>query len=328
MADDYSLHPTGLVTLEQIRDAAERIRGFARETPLLPLALPGGASVRVKCENLQQIGAFKFRGAYNMVSRLSDEQRARGVITYSSGNHGQAVARSAQLVGIPSVIVMPTTAPTVKVEGARACGAEVIFEGTTSLERKARAETEAASRGMTMIPPFDHEEIIAGQGTVGLEILEAWPEVERVAVPIGGGGLASGVATALKRSRPSIEVVGVEPAGAAKMLASIRAGQPVTLASCRSIADGLLPVRPGDLTFAHVRAFVDRIVTVEESEIADMVGWLFRQARLVVEPSGAVSLAGLNKIVAEEKAPRRSVAVLSGGNIGLDDLRRLSEEPR
>jgi threonine dehydratase len=314
-----------LVSLDAIRDAAVRLRDVARRTPLVASALPGEPEVLLKCENLQLVGAFKFRGAYNMVSRLSVEARRRGVITYSSGNHGQAVALSARLLDAPAVIVMPTTAPAIKVEGARSYGAEVIFEGTTSLDRKARAEAEAAARGLTMIPPFDHEWIIAGQGTVGLEIVEDRPDVAEVFVPVGGGGLLSGVATAVKRTQPSVRIVGVEPAGAAKMLASRAAGGPVTIPRAASIADGLLPVRPGDLTFAHASAFVDELITVEDHEIADATLWLFRHAKLVVEPSGATSFAGLRKAASSRSGA--SVAVLSGGNISLETLRKLAEPP-
>ena len=309
-----------LVSLDDIREAARRLDGVARLTPLVPVALPDDPPVHLKCENLQLVGAFKFRGAYNMVSRLDPDARIRGVITYSSGNHGQAVALAAKLLNAPSVVVMPVTAPRIKIEGARAHGAEVLFEGTTSLERKRRAEIEAAARGLTMVPPFDHPWIIAGQGTIGLEILRQRPDVESVFVPIGGGGLIAGVATAIKRTRPEVRMIGVEPAGASKMLASRRAGRPVTLERTASIADGLLPLRPGDLTFAHTNAFVDEIVTVEDTEIAATVLWLFRQAKLVVEPSGATAVAGLMRAAAQRPLEGPAVAVLSGGNIDLDTL--------
>jgi threonine dehydratase len=262
------------------------------------------------------MGAFKIRGAYNMVAQLSLEQLTRGVITYSSGNHGQAVAMAAQMLGAPAVIVMPTTAPAVKVEGARSYGAEIIFEGTTSLHRQARAEQEAAARGLTMVPPVDHERIIAGQGTVGLEILDQCPDVAVVYLPMGGGGLVSGAAAAIKQLKPSVRIVGVEPEGAPKMTRSLAAGHPVTLESSASIADGLMNLRPGNITFEHVQAFVDEAVMVSEAQIAAAVAWLFRNARLVVEPSGAVTaaaiMAGLGG-AAEAKGP--VVAVVSGGNV-------------
>src|SRR3954451_7041415 len=218
-----------LVSLKDIEAARERIRSVARVTPLVDVSLAAGRPLWLKCESLQPGGAFKIRGAYNMVAQLTSDQRSRGVITYSSGNHGQAVALAARSVGAPAVVVMPTTAPAIKVDGARAFGAEVIFEGTTSADRRTRAEAEAAARGLTMVPPFDHEWIIAGQGTLGLEILEQQPDVAAVVVPIGGGGLAAGVAAAIKQTRPAVNVIGVEPAGAAKMRASLDAGHPVTL---------------------------------------------------------------------------------------------------
>ena len=309
-----------LVTLDEIKAARERIKSAARYTPLIDVPYPPASTsdlrLRLKCENFQPMGAFKIRGAFNMISQLPKENLERGVITYSSGNHGQAVALAAKTIGAPAVIVMPTTAPAVKVEGCKSYGAEVIMEGTTSLDRQRRAEKEAAERGLTIVPPFDHRQIIIGQGTMGLEILEQCPEVATVVVPVGGGGMASGVATAIKLSKPDVRVIAVEPAGAPKMTKSIEAGHPVTLPSSSSIADGLMNLRPGDLTFAHIRAFVDEVVTVDEKAIANTVGWLFRNARLVVEPSGAVTTAavalGLGHIDIR-KGP--VVAVVSGGNV-------------
>ena len=267
------------VTLEEIRAAADRVSKIARVTPLLDVSSMSNRRLLLKCENLQPGGAFKIRGAYNMVSRLSPDERRRGVITYSSGNHGQAMALAARELGAPAVVVMPKNASRIKVEGARSFGAEVIFEGTTSVERRERAEREALARGLTMVPPFDHPWIIAGQGTAGLEILDQCPEVASVFVPIGGGGLAAGVAAAIKLTRPEIKVIGVEPEGATAMKQSIDAGHPVTLPKTETIADGLMPVRPGDLTFAHVRRFVDDIVTVTDLQIADAVLWLFDRRR-------------------------------------------------
>ena len=273
--------------------------------------------LRLKCENLQVGGAFKIRGAFNMAAGLPEDRRRAGLMTYSSGNHGLAIALTARLLDVPAVVVMPTTAPAVKVEGARSLGAEVMFEGTTTIERKARAEREAAARGMTIVPPFDHEQIIAGQGTIGLEVLEQCPDTGTVYVQMSGGGLISGIATALKRLRPEIRVVGVEPAGAARMTASLAAGHPVTIRSIESIADGLLAVRPGDVTFRHIQAFVDRVVTVEDPAIEESVRWLFTHAKLVAEPSGAITLAAIR---ADAEAGRLNlgapvVAVISGGNV-------------
>jgi len=310
-----------LVSLDAIRNAAHRIRPVARVTPLHDVSLAAGFPLRLKCENLQPAGAFKIRGACNMLMQLPDEARRRGVITYSSGNHGQALALAAKLTGAPAVIVMPTTAPAIKVEGVRSFGAEVIFEGTTSAHRRARAEAEAAARGLTMVPPFEHPWIIAGQGTCGLEIVEQCAELSSVYVQIGGGGLISGVAAAIKRLKPSVRIVGVEPAGAAKMKASREAGHPVTMERTASIADGLMPVRPGDLTFAHVQAFVDDLVTVEDAAIAEAVVWLFHHAKLVVEPSGAAAVAAVLRVGTFAGAHEgMTVAVLSGGNIALETL--------
>ena len=318
----------GLVTLEQIREARERIRPIARVTPMVDVSAAARRPLYLKCESLQPGGAFKIRGAYNMVAQLTPDQRRRGVITYSSGNHGQAVALAARELGAPAVVVMPTTAPAIKVEGARAFGAEVIFAGTTSADRRARAEAEAAARHLTMVPPFDHEWIIAGQGTAGLEILEQRPDVGGVVVPIGGGGLAAGVAAAIKASRPDVRVVGVEPAGAAAMKASLDAGQPVTLPNTASVADGLMPVRPGDLTFAHARAFLDAIVTVEDDRIVDAVLWTFANAKLVAEPSGAASVAAVLG-GAVDRAVRIEgpiVAIVSGGNLAVEALAAFSQD--
>ncbi len=308
-----------LVALSDIQQAAARIRPVARVTPLLDLslALPDASGVRpllVKCENLQPAGAFKIRGAYNMLSRLGAAERQCGVVTYSSGNHGQSLALAAHLLGIHALIVMPTTAPAVKVAGAKRYGAEVVFEGTTTLERKARAEAEAGARGLTMIPPFDHPWIIEGQGTIGLEILDQCPEVETIYVQVGGGGLISGIAAATKRLKPAAHVVGVEPAGAPKMSTSLAAGMPVTLAKTASVADGLMAVRPGDITFPHVQALVDEVVTIEDPAILDALRWLFHEAKLVVEPSGAITVAAALAGLAR-KGGGPAVAVLSGGNV-------------
>jgi threonine dehydratase len=315
-----------LLSLDEIRAAAARIAGVARVTPLIEareLAAWGGSDavpLLLKCENLQVGGAFKIRGAYNMAAGLPESIRRAGLLTYSSGNHGLAIALTARRLGIPAVIVMPTTAPMVKVEGARALGAEVLFEGTTTIERRARAEAEAARRGLTIVPPFDHLQIAAGQGTIGLEILDQCPATATVYVQMSGGGLISGVATALKRLRPSITVVGVEPAGAARMTASLAAGHPVTIPMTPGIADGLLAVRPGDVTFPHVRAFVDRVVTIDDQAIVGALQWLFREAKLVAEPSGAITVAAA---LADGAAGRLdptgpAVAVISGGNVERD----------
>ena len=311
-----------LVTLDEIRAAAGRIRGVARRTPILEVVIDdrrGGrsgppASLALKCENLQPMGAFKIRGAGNMLAQLPPEARAAGVITYSSGNHGQAVALVAQRLGIHAVIVMPETTPRVKVDGVRRYGAETIFAGTTSLHRRTRAEAEAAARGLTMVPPFDHPWIIAGAGTCGLEILEQYPQVTTIYVPVGGGGLISGIATAAKQMRGGVRVVGVEPEGAPKMSTSRAAGHVATLEKTSSIADGLLAVRPGELTFEHVQAYVDDVITVPDAAIAAAVQWLFAEAKLVAEPSGAAAVAGAFQMEGGAGGPGW-VELISGGNV-------------
>jgi threonine dehydratase len=319
---------TTLTTLDNIRQAAERINTIARVTPLVDVSDPAGRPFFLKCENLQPSGAFKIRGAYNMVAQLSPAQRAAGVITYSSGNHGQAMALAAKTLGAPAVVVMPTTAPQIKIDGAKAFGAEVILAGTTSSDRRARAEAEAAARGLTMVPPFDHGWIIAGQATAGLEILRQQPDLAAVLVPIGGGGLIAGVAAAIKLSKPDVMVIGVEPAGAAAMKASVDAGHPVTLARTETIADGLMPVRPGDLTFAHVQRFVDRVITVEDLDIAKAVLWIFANAKLVAEPSGAATTAAVlsGAFDAAVRVTGPIVAVVSGGNMAPARLGELSAQ--
>jgi threonine dehydratase len=319
-----------LVSLDAIRAAADRIRSIARRTPVLDVSDLAGRPLLLKCEPQQPGGAFKIRGATNMLMRLTEDARHRGVITYSSGNHGQAVALAASRLHGPAVVVAPTTAPAIKVAGMKRWGAEVILEGTTSAQRRARAEQEAAARGLTMVPPFDHEWVIEGQGTTGLEILEQVPDVDVVVVPVGGGGLISGVAAAVKQSKPNVKVVGVEPAGAPKMSKSIAAGHPITLDTTSSIADGLMPVRPGDITFEHVRAFVDEVVTVTDEQIARAALWLFYEAKQVVEPSGAATVAATlwpaaGQILANKTL--KAVAILSGGNVSPQTLAGLEGGP-
>jgi threonine dehydratase len=317
-----------LVTLSAVRDAAKRIQSIARRTPVLDVSDLAGRPLWLKCEPQQPGGAFKIRGATNMLMRLPPDALRRGVITFSSGNHGQAVALAASRLGAPAVIVMPTTAPAIKIAGVKRWGAEVVLEGTTSVQRRVRAEAIAADRGLTMVPPFDHEWIVEGQGTCGLEILEQVPGVHTIVVPVGGGGLVSGVAAAVKQSHPNVRIVGVEPAGAAKMSASLAAGHPVTLESTQSIADGLMPVRPGDITFEHVRKFVDAMVTVDDGLIARAALWLFHEAKQVVEPSGAATVAAVLWPAEGSPLADRSikvVAILSGGNIAPSTLAELGE---
>ncbi|GMV05582.1 MAG: serine/threonine dehydratase [Gemmatimonadota bacterium] len=316
----------GLVGLTEIESAARRLAGVAVRTPLLPAHAVSdavGAEVRLKCENLQRAGAFKIRGAFNFVSQLSDEQVAGGIITYSSGNHAQAVALTGRLRGIRAVVVMPTTAPRVKVEGTKRLGGEVIFEGTTSLERKRRAEAIAEEEGLVMVPPFDHRHIIAGQGTVGLEIARDWADVDFVLAPIGGGGLASGVAAAVKRMLPHARVVGVEPEGAASMRAALDNGAPTMLDRSESIADGLLPVITGELTFEHARELMDDVVTVSDDAIREATALLVLRQKLVAEYSGAATTAALLEGKLDAKGARVA-AVISGGNLDPSLLASLS----
>ena len=306
-----------LVELASIREAQERIRPVVVRTPLYPadvLTREVGSGVRLKLESLQRTGSFKFRGAYNFVAQLAEDLRSNGVITYSSGNHALAVALSAQLHGVTAVVVMPTTAPHVKRDGAARLGAEVVLEGTTSLDRGAKAESLAAERGLVMVPPFDDPAIIAGAGTVGIEIAEDWDEFESVLVPIGGGGLCSGTAAAIRRLRPDVRILGVEPTGGASMRAAIDAGGPVTLDSTQSIADGLLPVRTGRLTYEHVRELVDDVVLVDDDAIRDAASLLFHELRLVVEFSGAATVAALRGGQVGSGGGGL-VAVVSGGNV-------------
>lgn len=302
------------MTLEEIRGAAERIRGVVRRTPLLPVdAEASRAPVRLKCENLQRGGAFKLRGAYNFIACTPEERRGRGVITYSSGNHGRAVAQAAAELGVSAVVVVPVDIPRIKEEGIRDLGAVIVKEGTTSVERQRRALAIAEERGLEVVPPFDHRDIIAGQGTVGLEIVEDWPDVGRVIAPIGGGGLISGIAAALAELKPDAQVIGVEPEGAASMSRSLEAGELVTLEHVDTLADGLKPVRPGALTFAHVRSQVSEVVRVDDTAIRRATVWCAREARLVVEPSGAASVAAWRTLDPGD-AQRPTVVVLSGGN--------------
>lgn len=307
----------GPVTLDDIRAAANRIRGVAYETPTLPafsLQIPSGNRLWLKSENLQRTHAFKIRGAYNAIASLKPNERARGVITYSSGNHGQAVACAAHLLGVQAVVVMPEDAIPLKVDSTRRWGASIEFAGHTSLDRQERAEELARKHGYEVIPPFDDPRIIAGQGTAGLEIIQSLPDVQAVVVQVGGGGLVAGVSTAVKSLRPDVRVIGVEPEGAADAQESLLHGERVTWSTVDTVADGLRTSRIGELNFAAIRAYVDEIVTVTEEDILRAVGLLARDARVVAEPSGAVATAAvLSGRTGLEN--RRIVSVVSGGNI-------------
>ncbi|MDX8051275.1 threonine/serine dehydratase [Lentzea sp. BCCO 10_0798] len=299
-----------MIALPDIRSAAAVIAPHVVRTPLLPFG-PGW----LKPENLQPVGAFKLRGALNALARL--ENRANGVVAYSSGNHAQAVAFAARLHGVPAAIVMPDNTPAVKIEATKALGAEVFIVGIT--ERVERAEALVAERGAALIPPFDHPDVIAGQGTIGLEILADLPDVEAVVVPMSGGGLISGVATAIKSLRPDVRVIGAEPELAADIAESLRTGELVRwdpLKRAQTAADALRD-EPSALTWAHISEYVDDVITVSEDEILAAVTGLVRRARLIAEPSGAVAVA------AQAKIGGGGVAVVSGGNVDPALLARL-----
>ena len=311
---------TSLVTLGAIRAAAATLEGVALRTPLVAFGPPSDRRY-LKAESLQPIGAFKLRGAYVAVASLPADVRARGVITYSSGNHAQGVARAARLLGIPAVIVMPSDAPRIKRERVEADGAEVVIVGTASDERQGVAESIAAERSLAIIPPFDDDRIICGQGTIGLELIADQPDLGVVLVPVGGGGLASGVATAVKALRSRVRVIGVEPELAADAHESLERGEIVRWPSelvSRTIADGTRTQALGVRTFAHLRAHLDGIVTVSEAEIAAAVRLAAERSRLVVEPSGALGIAAMAFHANELGLDREAgavVAVVSGGNV-------------
>jgi threonine dehydratase len=313
-----------LVSIADIRAAAEGLRGVAVRTPLLysdAVSDAVGAPIWLKPEMLQRGGAFKFRGAYTFITRLSPEARARGVIAPSSGNHAQAVALAARLYGIPATVVMPTTVTGAKRAGAERLGARIVLAGTTTKDRMDRALALAAEHGLTLVPPFDDATIIAGQGTVGLEIAEDAPQIGTVVVQVGGGGLSAGVAAAVKRLRPTARVVGVEPEGAPKLTLALRAGTPVNLERTSSIADGLMSIRIGTIPFEHHRAFLDEVVTVGEDAIIEAMRLLLERAKLVTEPSGAITVAAL--LTGQVQARGETAAVLSGGNVDWPGLVQL-----
>ena len=272
----------------------------------------------LKPENLQPVGSFKLRGAYNKIASLTEEERRRGVIAYSSGNHAQGVAYAARALGVRAVIVMPRTAPAIKRESTAAMGAELVLVGPGSEERRTRAEALAAEHGYVIVPPYNDESIIAGQGTIGLEILEDLPEVETILAPVGGGGLLSGIAAAVKQSGSRCKVIGVEPELAADAQASMRAGRVVSWEAeetTRTIADGLRTQSVGEISFAHIRKYVDGIVTVSDDEIRRAMRLLAPNPRLVAEPSGAVTVAAFLFRRRELPQSRINVAVISGGNV-------------
>ena len=307
-----------MVTLNDIQEARKLLRGIAVRTPLVSCALGDGRRFFIKPENLQPIGSFKLRGAYNKIASLTPEQRRRGVVAHSSGNHAQGVAYAARALGVKATIVMPSSAPGVKLDATRNLGAEVVLVGPASNDRIVRAEELERERGLIPVPPYNDEKIVAGQGTIGLEILEDMPDVEVVLVPIGGGGLSSGVATAIKESRPSARIIGVEPAFAADAQASLRTGKIQSVTgeeAARTAADGLRSQSIGPINFEHIRKYVDKILTVSEDEIREAMRQLLFSARILAEPSGAVTTAAAMFHGAEFPASDKTVAVVTGGNI-------------
>lgn len=309
-----------MVSLSEILSAQARLRGIATRTRLIEFRHHESDARRLflKPENQQPIGAFKLRGAYNKIASLSEADRKRGVITYSSGNHGQGVAYAARSLKVKAVIVMPGNAPTIKREATAALGAEIVLVGPGSAERQLKAEELAEQHGYVIVPPYNDEQIIAGQGTIGLEILEDLPEVEMVLVPVGGGGMISGVAAAIKLNKPSIQVIGVEPELAADAQASLRAGKIVQFPAgevSRTVADGLRTQSIGPINFEHIRRYVDDIITVSEDEIREAVRLLASNPDTVAEPSGAVAVAGF--LYRRDQLPKTklNVAIISGGNI-------------
>jgi threonine dehydratase len=328
-----------MITLNDVRAAQARLKGVTARTRLIELpenmwgkpSLAAGRDPRrlfLKPENQQPIGAFKLRGAYNKIASLPEEERKRGVISYSSGNHAQGVAYAARALGVKAVIVMPNNAPAIKREATAKLGAEIVLVGPGSDERKTKAEELAAQHGYVIVPPYNDEQIIAGQGTIGLEIFEDLPEVEAIFSPVGGGGLISGVASAIKLTKPSVKVIGVEPELAADAQASLRSGKIVQFPAeqvSRTLADGLRTQSIGSINFEHIRRFVDDIITVTEDEIRRAMKLLAANPATVAEPSGAVAVAGF--LFHRDQVPQTNlnVAIISGGNIEpgmLEKIRR------
>jgi threo-3-hydroxy-L-aspartate ammonia-lyase len=308
---------TESITFNDILAARERLRGVAHTTPVVTsrtLNELSGRQVFLKCENLQRGGAFKFRGAYNTISQLPKDARERGVLAFSSGNHAQGVALAAKLLGAPAVICMPNDAPAVKIMATRGYGAEVIFYDRLKDDREAFAHRIAEERSMALVPPYDHPDIMAGAGTAALELAEAVPDLDTLLVPIGGGGLIAGSATAIRGVSPRAKVLGVEPADADDTLRSLRAGERVRIAPPRTVADGLRPVTPGVRTFPLIQRLVEDVLVVSDAEILEAVRFALLRLKLVIEPSGAVPLAA----VLSGRLPvqtQRVGLIISGGNI-------------
>src|SRR4051794_21985051 len=323
-ASQGSLAQSPLLSAEAIQATAEALHGVAVKTPLVPVpALASRMKVPVflKCEHLQPVGAFKIRGAYTAISRLAPSDRARGVITYSSGNHGKAVAYAAGRLGIRRVGVMPQRAPGIKVAGVKRLGGEVVIAGNSSVERYEQARRMSEEEGLAMVPPYESLDVIAGQATCGLEILEACPEVKTIVVPVGGGGLIAGIAVAVSAFKPGTRIVAVEPVGAPKLARALEAGRSVQLDHTESLADGLLPLAIGQLPFSVLSGSVPNAVQVTEAEIVEGVRFLYREANLSAEPSGAVTTAAILSGKVEATGP--IVAIVSGGNVDPERFQQL-----
>lgn len=325
---DQDLGPAA-ITFEDVRAAAGRLAGIANRTPVMTsrtLDERTGASVFLKCENYQRIGAFKFRGAYNAIAAMDPEVRRRGVVTNSSGNHAQAVALAAKLHGIPAWIVMPTDAPELKLAATRGYGAEVIPYDRYTQDRVALSEEVAAEKGATVVPPYDNPFVMAGQGTVALELIEEVGDLDLLLVQVGGGGLLAGCSTAAKALLPGISVVGVEPAAGDDWAQSFAAGERVPLPAVpRTIADGQQTEAPGKLTWPTVRRAVDAIAVVDDDQLRDAMRFLFERMKIVAEPSGACALAALLSGVVDGRGKRVGV-VISGGNVGVAQFCRILNE--
>lgn len=310
---------TGLaVTFADVAGAAERLAGVAHRTPVVTsrtLDARVGAQVFLKCENVQRMGAFKFRGAYNFLASLSPAQRARGVVAYSSGNHAQGVALAARLLGAPATIVMPEDAPEVKLAATREYGAEIVLYDRGNSHREEIAQDLAAERGATLVPPFDDERIVAGAGTAALELLDDAGELDAIVVPVGGGGLICGTAIAAHGRNAATAIYGVEPEAGDDFARSLREGHRVSIPVPQTIADGLMTTSPSDLTFAIAREHVRSIVTVSDAELCDAMRFAFERMKIVIEPSGAAALAALLWNRLPELAGKRVGAVISGGNV-------------
>ena len=310
-----------MLDFEMIHSAQKTLKGVARYTPLTQ-AKNLGRNIFIKSENLQLTGAFKLRGAYNKLSSLSEDERKKGVIACSAGNHAQGIALSASMLGIKSIICMPAGAPISKVEATRNYGAEVVLVPGVYDDAAAEAERMVKEHGYTFAHPFNDEYVMAGQGTIGLEILEQLPDVEQVVVSIGGGGLISGVGCAIKSLKPECKIIGVQAAGAASMYVSMREGKPVTLPSVSTIADGIAVKCPGSLTFDYCKKYVDEIVTVKEDEIATAILALMEDQKTVAEGAGAAAVAAVlfGKVDVSEK---KTVCIVSGGNIDVTTISRV-----